>query len=127
MIPPELLISNHLLKGNIMKDETGRDMQQDRAAQHEEGHDDHSHHDDAQPHQEPVTIEVNGREVTLQGGTATGFEIKDAAIKQGVSIQPNFVLQQELPNGSSEVIGDTDVVRLHPHLKFTAIAPDDNS
>lgn len=91
-----------------------------------DGHDLHQegHH----PHpQERVVIEVNGKEVVLHERTATGFEIKEAAIKQGVSIQPNFVLQQELPNGSSEVIGDADRVRLHPGLRFTAIAPDDNS
>ena len=74
-----------------------------------------------------VDVEVNSRDVTLFGKEATGLQIKEAAIAQGVSIQPNFVLQQELPNGSSEVIGNTDTVHLRPHLKFTAIAPDDNS
>ena len=74
-----------------------------------------------------VTIEVNGQKVEMPQGPATGLEIKDAAIKQSVAIQPNFVLQQELPNGTSKVIGDDDKVDLRENLSFTAIAPDDNS
>jgi hypothetical protein len=74
-----------------------------------------------------IDIEVNGRAVQMTEKEATGAEIKRAAIAQGVAIQPNFMLQQELANGSSRVIGDTDEVRLHEKLSFTAIAPDDNS
>lgn len=79
------------------------------------------------PKPKDVAIEVNGRPVTLPDREATGAEIKAAAIAQGVQIQANFVLQQELPNGTSKVIGDPDPVRIHPNLSFTAIAPDDNS
>jgi hypothetical protein len=74
-----------------------------------------------------VTVSVNEQAVELHGKTATGAEIKAAAIAQGVHIQPNFVLQEELPNGTSRIIGDNDDVRLREHLRFTAIAPDDNS
>ena len=74
-----------------------------------------------------VTIEVNEHKVEMPDGPATGLEIKEAAIKQGVNIQANFVLQVQLPNGSSRVIGDEDKVPLTEHLVFTAIAPDDNS
>jgi hypothetical protein len=74
-----------------------------------------------------VTVSVNEMPVKLMGRTATGLEIKKAAIDQGVLIQLNFVLQEELPNGTSRVIGDNDVVHLRSHLRFTAIAPDDNS
>ena len=74
-----------------------------------------------------VTIEVNDQKVTMPAGPATGLEIKEAAIKQAVNIQPNFVLQLQLPNGSSKVIGDGDKVPLTEHLAFTAIAADDNS
>ncbi|MFL5246102.1 MAG: multiubiquitin domain-containing protein [Gemmataceae bacterium] len=74
-----------------------------------------------------VTVTVNEQPVQLEAKTATGMQIKVAAIAQGVLIQPNFVLQEELPNGTSRVIGDNDVVHLRPHLRFTAIAPDDNS
>jgi hypothetical protein len=74
-----------------------------------------------------VTITVNEQPVQLEGKTASGAQIKAAAIAQGVHIQQNFVLQEELPNGTSRVIGDNDEVHLRPHLRFTAIAPDDNS
>ena len=74
-----------------------------------------------------VTIEVNDHKVEMSAGPATGLEIKEAAIKQGVNIQVNFMLQVQLPNGSSKVIGDEDKVPLTEHLTFTAIAPDDNS
>lgn len=80
-----------------------------------------------QPEHQQVEVEVNGHPVQISGRSATGVQIKEAAIAQGVPIQPNFVLQQELPNGSSQIVGDTDEVHLRPHLRFTAIAPDDNS
>jgi hypothetical protein len=74
-----------------------------------------------------IEIEVNGKPVLVDERELTGAEIKAAAIAQGVEIQPNFVLQQELANGSSKIVGDNDPVRVHPHMSFTAIAPDDNS
>ena len=74
-----------------------------------------------------VTIEVNDRKVEMPAGPATGLEIKEAAIKQGVNIQLNFVLQVQLPNGSSKVVSNDDKVQLTEHLTFTAIAADDNS
>lgn len=74
-----------------------------------------------------VAISVNEQPVTMQGHTATGAAIKTAAIAQGVLIQPNFVLQEELPNGTSRIVGDADEVHLRPHLRFTAITADDNS
>ena len=74
-----------------------------------------------------VEIEVNNQKIKMIEGPATGSEIKQAAVDQGVSIQTNFVLQLHLPNGSSKVIGDDDKVDLSEHLAFTAIAADDNS
>lgn len=74
-----------------------------------------------------VTIFVNEQSVKFEQDTATGSQIKVAAIAQGVHIEPNFVLQQELPNGTSRVIGDNEVVHLREHMRFTAIRPDDNS
>ncbi|MCY4575120.1 MAG: multiubiquitin domain-containing protein [Chloroflexi bacterium] len=78
-------------------------------------------------HLKTVTIEVNDHKVKMPAGPATGLEVKQAAIKQDVNIELNFVLQMQLPNGSSKVIGDDDKVQLTEHLSFTAIAPDDNS
>ena len=74
-----------------------------------------------------VVVSVNEQPVKLHGQIATGAEIIAAAIAQGVHIQQNFVLQEELPNGTSRVIGPNDPVHLREHLRFTAIAPDDNS
>ena len=74
-----------------------------------------------------IEIEVNGKPVEMSKTEASGLAIKEAAIAQGVNIQVGFMLQQELPNGSSKVVGNDDIVRLRKHLRFTAIAPDDNS
>ena len=84
-------------------------------------------HGTSGPAEHTVEVTVNEQTVRLNGRTATGAEIKAAAIAQGVAIQQNFVLQEELPNGTSKIIGDNDDVHLRPHLRFTAIAPDDNS
>lgn len=81
----------------------------------------------AKPERHEVVVSVNEQPVKLRGKTATGAEIKAEAIKQGVHIQQNFILQEELPNGMSRIIGDSDIVHLREHLRFTAIAPDDNS
>jgi hypothetical protein len=94
----------------------------DRARPDDRGNDDHSNGKSKQ-----VEIEVNGKPVEMAKAAATGMEIKQAAIAQGVNIQLSFVLQQELPNGSSKIVGDGDTVQLRKHLSFTAIAPDDNS
>lgn len=74
-----------------------------------------------------VGIEVNGNKVEMPEGPASGLKIKRTAIKQGVGIKENFVLQQEMPNGTGKVIGDDDRVVIRKHLSFTAIEPDDNS
>lgn len=74
-----------------------------------------------------MTVTVNEQEVVLPSRTVNGAQIKAAAIAQGVAIQPNFVLQEELPNGTSRIVGDDDEVHWRAHLRFTAIAPDDNS
>jgi hypothetical protein len=97
-----------------------RDSNEHREHEPRPGHGEHGRKD-------TVEITVNERTVKLEGKSATGSEIKAAAILQGVLIQQNFVLQEELPNGTSRVIGDSDEVPLREHLRFTAIAPDDNS
>jgi hypothetical protein len=77
--------------------------------------------------EEIVDITVNGKPVRILGQTATGHAIKVAAIEQGVAIHENFILHEELANGTSKVIGNHDQVHLHEHMKFTAIRHDDNS
>jgi len=90
------------------------------------GHEGHGHHHPHHP-QFKVDIEVNGDKVVMHKERPTGLEVKQAALEQGVAIQLTFVLQVERANGTSDIIGDTDHVHLHPHQMFTAIAPDDNS
>jgi hypothetical protein len=94
--------------------ETEREPEKRAHERHEERHD-------------TVIVTVNEQPVKLHGHKATGSHIKAEAIAQGVLIQQNFVLQEELPNGTSRVVGDNDEVHLREHLRFTAIAPDDNS
>lgn len=74
-----------------------------------------------------ITILVNEQKVEMAGSAATGLEIKLRAIEAGVHIKETFMLMEELPNGTSRKIGDKDIVKLRQHMKFTAIAPDDNS
>ena len=73
-----------------------------------------------------VTITVNEKAVEIEGPKATGREIKQAAIAQGVPIQADFVLSEE-PNHKTKIIGDTDVVTVTKESRFVAVAPDDNS
>lgn len=72
-------------------------------------------------------VTVNGKPVILREHRMTGLQIKDAAIQQGVRIEPNFILQEELANGQSRIIGNDDPVEVRDHLRFTAIPNDDHS
>jgi hypothetical protein len=78
-------------------------------------------------HKHTVTITVNNHPVEVADKLLTGVEIKEAAIAQGVSIQLDFLLSEQLPNGQAQIVGDTDQVKIHEHSKFTAVAGDDNS
>jgi hypothetical protein len=82
-------------------------------------------HEDKKEHL--VEITVNGKTVRVEGPKATGLAIKEAAIAQGVSIQLDFVLSEEIGDRRTKVIGDNDEITVHPHSKFIAVAPDDNS
>lgn len=82
-------------------------------------------HEDKKEHL--VEITVNGKTVRVEGPKATGLAIKEAAIAQGVSIQLDFVLSEEIGDRRTKVIGDKDEITVHPHSKFIAVAPDDNS
>lgn len=74
----------------------------------------------------PVTISVNGADVTLDGHKTTGAAIKEAAIAAGVPIQPDFTLYARR-GASTEYtrVDDDEVVTVHPGEQFRAVAPDD--
>lgn len=78
-------------------------------------------------HKTTVEITVNGKPVKVPGPRTTGLAIKQAAIAQGVNIQLDFVLSEEIGDRRTKVIGDKDEITVHPHTKFIAVAPDDNS
>jgi hypothetical protein len=74
-----------------------------------------------------VQISVNEQAVELQGPRTTGLEIKEAAIRAGVQIDPSFQLIEELSHGRTRVIGNQDLIEVRPGSRFLALAPDDNS
>jgi hypothetical protein len=74
-----------------------------------------------------VTVTVNERPVNLHDDRVTGLEIKQAAIAQGVPIELDFLLTEELANGRARVVGDNDVVKVTRRSRFDAVAADDNS
>jgi len=74
-----------------------------------------------------VEIIVNKKAVRIEGQEATGREIKEAAIDQGVDIKLDFQLAEIRPDGEHLIIGDGETVHLHEGEKFIATASDDNS
>lgn len=74
-----------------------------------------------------VDIVVNKRPVRIEGPKATGLEIKEAAIAQGVKIQLSFQLSEKLGDHKTKIIDNTDTVTLHEGTVFVAVADDDNS
>lgn len=80
-----------------------------------------------QDKQHVVTVTVNEKPVEIAGPKATGLEIKQAAMAQGVNIQLSFVLSEELPHRKTKIVGDNDEVTVNKNSKFVAVAPDDNS
>lgn len=80
-----------------------------------------------EPKTHPVDVHVNERPVELPDRSVTGAQIKQAAIAQGVPIQPDFVLVEELGHGRTKVIGDEDTVRVNKQSRFLANDGDDNS
>lgn len=74
-----------------------------------------------------VTVSVNFKPVTFKQKEATGLQIKETAIAQGVNIQSDFVLFLDKGNGRRDAVRDDEVVHLHPNQKFEAVPGDDNS
>jgi hypothetical protein len=81
----------------------------------------------AQKPQHLVQITVNNKKIEIEGPKATGLQIKEAAIAQGVQIELSFQLSEKLGPHKTMVIGDTDTVAVHENQVFVAVADDDNS
>lgn len=73
-----------------------------------------------------VTISVNEQPVKMPKGEASGAEIKEAAIAQGVAIAPDFSLFLRGKDGLDPV-SDHETVKLKEGFEFSAVAPDDVS
>lgn len=86
------------------------------------GHDGDDHDRD-----KTIVIFVNEKTVTVAKERMTGLAIKQAAIAQGVQIQADFVLSIERGGGRTELIGDTETVKVKKGDRFLAIPNDDNS
>ena len=74
-----------------------------------------------------VDVKVNNKPVKVDGLQASGQEIKDASIEQGVAIESDFQLAVQLPDGRYQIIGDDDPVEVSSGSVFVATACDDNS
>jgi Multiubiquitin len=78
-------------------------------------------------HERRVQVLVNDQKVVIDQIEATGADIKEAAIKGGVPIGPDFVLSEVLPDGKQKVVPDDKKIRLKDGDEFWAIPGDDNS
>lgn len=74
-----------------------------------------------------ITVTLNEHPVTFPEHKVTGLEIKQAAIHQGIAIQPDFVLFEVKGEAPLKQLADTEAVTLHKGQIFRAVAPDDNS
>jgi hypothetical protein len=70
---------------------------------------------------------VNNNAVKIRHGWRTGLEIKTAAIDQGVKIQLSFTVSEDLPDGTSKLVGDSDRVWIKGGEQFLAIDDHDDS
>lgn len=73
-----------------------------------------------------VSVLFNKQTIEIPQGDHTGAKIKELAIAQKVQIEPNFPLAVKHGN-RFENVGDTDVVKVHANMEFTAVPGDDNS
>ena len=76
----------------------------------------------------PFNITVNNHEVPWPAAdhTATGAEIKAAAIAAGVKIDPDFLLSMETRKGTFTLIDDDETVKVKHTSLFVAVEPDFN-
>ena len=87
-----------------------------------DGSGEHADHGDKK-----IDIVVNEQPVEMVGRDHTGLEIKQAAIAQHVKIELDFVLSIVTGGGKTQIVGDSDPVKLHEHEHFVAVDDDDNS
>ena len=80
---------------------------------------------DASQHE--ATVFVNEQPVTVTVGPHTALEIKQDAIKAGLSIETDFVLSIEDKLRHTRVMGDDETVDVEAGCRFVAIPDDDNS
>ncbi len=73
-----------------------------------------------------IHVTVNRRPVTIDGAHQTGTSIKEAAIAQGVPIQPDFLLSRK-DGAKFEPVGDEEDIHVHAGDEFRALDGDDNS
>src|SRR4051794_24677330 len=72
-----------------------------------------------------VAISVNTKPVQVPGPRTTGWEIKEAAIAQGVQIELSFQLSVQRGPRHMDIIGDNETITVHKGLTFVAVAGDD--
>ena len=72
-------------------------------------------------------ISVNRKPVAVDEPIVTGFQIKEAAIAQGVVIGLDFQLALVDASGKHQIVGDADKVDVREAKEFFATAADDNS
>lgn len=73
-----------------------------------------------------VLILVNHQEVRMRRRVATGLQIKNEAIAQGVAIRFDFVLFK-VEGDALQPIKDDQRVHLHEREEFRCVSGDDNS
>ncbi|MCY4474932.1 MAG: multiubiquitin domain-containing protein [Chloroflexi bacterium] len=76
---------------------------------------------------ESYEISVNHKPVFVAERSATGLEIKEAAIKAGLPIDLDFQLARVDRDGNQPIVGDADKVDVTEFKTFFATAGDDNS
>ncbi|UOZ03493.1 multiubiquitin domain-containing protein [Amycolatopsis sp. WQ 127309] len=81
------------------------------------------HHD-----QPPVRISVtvNDDRVVLSEHRLSGAQIKAVAVEQGADLQVGFQLSVKRGH-RFHVVDDDEVITVHEHDEFVAVAADDNS
>jgi hypothetical protein len=73
-----------------------------------------------------VTIDVNHHPVRIAGDDASGLEIKQVAIAQGLDIKLDFILSRKV-DGEFRPVRDEQRVELRDDEFFRALSPDDDS